>query len=273
MNNIVKIAWAGKHIGEEPAISGNNAQGSGTIFFSGCNLHCVFCQNFQISQQGLGKEYSITDLAKMMIDLQDDGAININLVTPTIWHEQIIEAIKIAKNGGLIIPIVWNSNGYEAIEIIEMVAPYIDIFLPDFKYGIAEIGEKYSGVKDYPDIARLAIEKMLELKSDYVEENGLARKGVIVRHLILPNNLENSIGALDIISRISRDLPVSLMRQFYPLAEAKKFPELSRTVSEEEFETIFQYQINLGLENGWVQEGNCEKFLIPDFEKVEPFSF
>lgn len=272
MSDQIKIAWAGKHFGEEPPLVGDKRQGAGGIFFSGCNLRCVFCQNWQISQSGLGKEYSVAELKEIMLDLEKQGAVNIDLVTPTIWWQQVKQAIQLARQDGLKIPIVWNSNAYEKVEIIKQLDGLVDIYLPDFKYGDNQAAKKYSNAANYSVIAKQAVEEMFKQAGGLkIGINGLAKRGVIVRHLILPNNLVNSFRALKIISQINKNLPVSLMRQYYPCHQAEKYPEINRRVSEQEFNKVFEYMCELGLENGWTQEKNCEKVFLPDFSKEEPF--
>ncbi|MFH0854739.1 MAG: radical SAM protein, partial [bacterium] len=271
MKKYLKIAWFGKHFGEEPPLVGNEKQGSGAIFFSGCNLRCVFCQNCQISQEMMGTDYSIEELADIMIKLQDDGAVNINLVTPTIWWRQIKNALLIAEENGLKIPVAWNSNGYDKIEILKEMEGLIDIYLPDFKYGIDEIGFKYSGVKNYSQTAISAIKEMLSQVGNLeIDENGIAKKGLIVRHLILPNNLNNSFSAFKLLSEIDADLYISLMRQYLPLHKASLYPEITRMVRDDEFEKVYEEFLNLGFSNGWVQEGKCENIFVPDFRKQNP---
>jgi len=268
----VKIAWHGKHFGEEPPLVGDKTQGAGGVFFSGCNLHCVFCQNMQISQQGMGKEYSVEELTKIMLDLQTQGAVNIDLVTPTIWYKQIKNAIAKAKETGLVIPVVWNSNGFETKEILRQMDGLVDIYVPDFKYGDDELAFKYSGIKNYSKIAQEAIEEMLWQVGNFkMNENGLGERGVIVRHLVLPNNIENSLKVLDILAEIDNRLHISLMRQYYPLHEAKKYPELMRGVSDNEWDAVYDHMLNLGFKNGWAQDKDSAPMMIPDFTKEQPF--
>ncbi len=264
MPNKIKIAWYGKHFGEEPPLVGDENRGAGGIFFSGCNLKCVFCQNWQISQTGMGKEYSVEELADIMLELEKREVLNIDLVTPTNWWPQIIDAIKLAKSRGMKLPIVWNSNAYERAEIIKKLDGLVDIYLPDFKYGDAEIAKKYSNAVNYPEIAEAAIREMLKQ---------VGAQNLIVRHLILPNNLDNSFKALKIISRIDKNIQVSLMRQYYPAHQAKKFPEINQRVTDAEFTKVFDYMCELGLLNGWTQAENCEKVMLPDFTKDKPFDF
>jgi len=268
--DFVKIAWFGKHFGEEPPLVGKN--GSGTIFFTGCNLSCVFCQNYQISQQNIGENYSIKELIEIMLGLQEEDAVNINLVSPTIWAEQIKQATIGVKKQGLEIPIVWNSNAYESKELIDSLKGLVDIYLPDFKYGDNELAFKYSGAKNYVEKAKESIKAMLEQVGNLrMSEEGIAEKGIIVRHLILPNNTENSKKSLKYISEISKDIYVSLMTQYEPLNKAKSFPEIARRITREEFEEVYNYQLELGLKNGWVQEMESQNVFLPDFRKENPF--
>ncbi|MEI6378800.1 MAG: radical SAM protein [Candidatus Falkowbacteria bacterium] len=262
-----KIAWHGLHTGEEPPLLP-----AGGIFFSGCNLHCVFCQNFQISQQYLGRLFDSQELAGMMLELQILGAANIDLVTPTIWHQCIKEAIISAKGQGLKIPIAWNSNGYESPDIIKEMDGLIDIYLPDFKYSHDDLAFKYSGIKDYFATAQTAIAEMYRQVGNLQIVNNKAAKGLIVRHMVLPDQLTNSFGVLDTLAAIDLELHISLMNQYSPLYQADRFPELGRAVTAEEFAIVHQYQLKLGLGNGWIQEAGSQENLIPDFCKVEPFN-
>jgi len=271
MNNLVNISWFGKHFGEEPPLVGK--RGAGTIFFTGCNLRCLYCQNYQISH-GLvkGKDYNLTELANIMLDLQRQGALNIDLVTPTVWFKQIKEAHLLAKERGLVIPIVWNSNGYDDLKILKEVEGLVDIYLPDFKYGDSELAFKYSGVRNYVEIAKESIKEMLRQVGNLeMNQDGSAKKGVIVRHLILPNNLENSFRVLDIIKEIDKNIHINLMSQYEPVYKAKDFPEINRPITKKEFEKVFDYLTGLGLENGWVQEIESHNDLLPDFNKENPF--
>lgn len=272
MLNKIKIAWYGKHFGEEPPLVGDKNQGSGTIFFSGCNLHCIFCQNFQISQQGVGEFFLVEEVVDMMLELQKQGAVNINLVTPTIWFEQIKSAIIAAKKQGLILPIVWNSNGYERVEMIKSLKGLIDIYLPDLKYGDDEVAFKYSKIKNYSIVALAAIKEMYnQVGNLIVDEKGLAKKGLIVRHLVLPSNFENSFKALKMIADIDKKINVSLMNQYSPLFNVKNYPEINRKVTDEEIQKVIDYFLSLGLENGWTQTEKSSDILIPDFNKKKPF--
>ena len=266
-NGNIKLAMASIHNFEEPCISGEN--GSGTVFFSNCNMNCVFCQNYKISQQGLGREISIEELAEIFIDEQNKNAENINLVTPTMYVYHIIEAIKIAKNKGLKIPIVYNSNGYENVETIKKLDGYIDIYLPDLKYYDDDLAFKYSGVKNYFENATSAIKEMYnQVGSPVLDENGMMKKGLIIRHLVLPNNLQNSKDVLKWINdNIDKKVFVSVMAQYFPTNRAKEFPEINRKLTKEEYEEIENYLYSLDLDNGYIQElGEHEEEYVPDFE-------
>ena len=268
--NFVKIAWFGKHFGEEPPLVGE--AGAGGVFFTGCNLRCVFCQNYQISQQGMGKDYSLEEFAGIMLDLQKQGALNIDLVTPTIWAERIKKAVKKAREKGLMIPIVWNSNGYENTEMIRELEGVVDIYLPDFKYGDNELAEKYSGVKGYIEKAKAAIEEMLKQVGHLqISEDGIAKKGIIVRHMILPNNIENSFKVLELLHDIDKNIFIHLMAQYEPIYQADKFPELGRPITQKELDRVFDKLVVLGFENGWVQDLESHASFIPDFTKDNPF--
>ena len=266
----VKVALASLHNFEEPCISGEN--GSGTVFFSNCNLNCVFCQNYEISQQGVGKEISIEDLADIFIDQQNKHAENINLVTPTMYIYQIIEAIKIARNNGLNIPIVYNSNGYENVETIKALDGYIDIYLPDLKYGDDELAFKYSGIKNYFENATKAIQEMYnQVGVPVLNENGMMKKGLMIRHLVLPSNIQNSKDVLKWINdNMNNNIFVSVMAQYFPTNKAKDYPEINRKLNKEEYEEIEQYLYSLNLNNGYIQElGEHEEEYVPNFRGKE----
>ena len=262
----VKIAKFSLHKYEEPCVSGKN--GSGTVFFSNCNLKCVFCQNYEISQLGKGTEIAIEQLANIFIKLQEMKANNINLVSPTSYAVQIIEAIKIAKNNGLEIPIIYNSNGYENIDTIRLLNGYIDIYLPDLKYADDELAKKYSKIDNYFEIATNAIKEMYEQVGGVVlDEKGLIKKGVIVRHLILPNNIENSKKVLNWINEnLPKDIFVSIMAQYFPTYKATEETDLNRKLNRKEYERIIKYFDKLNIENGYIQEiEENEKKYVPDW--------
>ncbi len=267
LSNKIKIALVSLHNFEEPCISGKN--GSGTVFFSNCNLNCVFCQNYEISQLGNGKEVSIEELADIFINQQNNNAENINLVTPTMYIYHIIEAIKIAKSKGLKIPIVYNSNGYENVEALKKLEGYIDIYLPDLKYSNNEIAYKYSNIRNYFENATLAIKEMYrQVGTPVLDDNGIMKRGLMIRHLILPNQLENSKGVLKWISEnLDNYIYVSVMAQYFPTYKAKEFPEINRKLTKKEYETIEQYLYSLNLDNGYIQElGTHEEEYVPNFK-------
>ena len=260
----VKVALASIHNFEEPCISGK--KGSGTIFFSNCNLNCIYCQNYEISQQGLGKEISIERLAEIFIMQQEKGVENINLVTPTSYVPQIIEAIKIAKEKGLKIPIVFNTNGYECVETLKLLEGYIDIYLPDLKYFYNELGKKYSKVENYFEIATRAIKEMYrQVGWPILNEDGIMQKGLMIRHLILPNNIPNSKKVLKWIKEnLDNNVYISIMAQYFPAYKAKGRDDINRKLSKEEYEEIENYLFKLDLENGYIQDlGEHEEEYVP----------
>lgn len=268
----IKIGWHGKHFGEEPPLVGDKNQGAGGIFFSNCNLHCVFCQNVQISHQGIGKDYSTEDLAKIMLDLQNQGVVNIDLVTPTIWFRQIKEAALIARAQGLSIPLMWNSNAFEPKDLIHSMDGVVDIYVPDFKYSDDNLAYRYSGIRNYSTAAKIAIKEMIWQVGNFKTNNfGIGERGVIVRHMVLPNNIQNSIGVLDALAEIDINLHISLMRQYYPLNDLTKYPELTREVNDEEWNKVYNHMLDLGFINGWAQDKDSAPMMIPDFTKDKPF--
>lgn len=264
----VKIALASIHNFEEPCISGE--KGSGTVFFSNCNLSCDFCQNYEISQQGLGKEISIKRLAEIFLEQQSKEANNINLVSPTSYAIQIIEAIKIAKSKGLKIPIIYNTNGYENIETIKLLDGYIDVYLPDLKYAENDLAKKYSKIENYFEIATNAIKEMYkQVRENEYDENGLIKKGIIIRHLILPNHTENSKKVLKWINdNMPKNITVSVMAQYFPTYKAKNIEDINRKITKNEYKKIENYLYSLNLENGYIQEiGNDEEIYVPKWGK------
>lgn len=277
-NRKIKIAWYGKHFGEEPplvggsAFSGEKRYGAGTIFFSGCNLRCVFCQNYQISQDKLGREYTVRELIAIMLELQAKGAVNIDLVTPTPWWNSLKETIIFARDSGLTIPIIWNSNAYETLHIIREMDGLVDIYLPDFKYADDKLATRYSNAPKYSQLAEKAIKEMYSQVGNLQLKDGIAKKGLIVRHLILPGCLENSFAVLEKIAQIDKDIHLSLMSQFYPVYRANQIPEINRRLTEDEISCIEEKRIELGLINGWTQEANSGDIFLPDFRKEDPFN-
>ena len=263
----VKVAIASIHKFEEPCISGRN--GSGTVFFSNCNLLCEFCQNYEISQQGLGKEISVERLAEIFIEQQLRGAENINLVSPTSYAVQIIEAIKIAKSKGLKIPIIYNTNGYENVETIKLLNGYIDVYLPDLKYAENDLAKKYSKIENYFEIATSAIKEMYrQVGENEYDENGIIKAGIIIRHLILPNHTENSKKVLKwIAENMPKNITVSVMAQYFPTYKAKEIKDINRKITKYEYQKIENYLYSLELENGYIQEmGNNEEIYVPKWE-------
>lgn len=260
----VKIAKFSIHKFEEPCISGKN--GSGTVFFSNCNLSCEFCQNYEISQKGYGKEITIEELAEIFIKQQENKANNINLVSPTSYAVQIIEAIKLARKKGLNIPIIYNTNGYESISTIKLLKGYIDVYLPDLKYAENDLGKKYSKVENYFEIASSAIKEMYnQVGKIEFDEEGLIKKGVIIRHLILPNHIENSKKVLSWInSNLPKDIFVSIMAQYFPTYNAKKIKDLNRKITKNEYKRIEEFLYSLDIENGYIQDiGKNEEEYVP----------
>ena len=263
----VKIALYSIHNYEEPCISGEN--GSGTVFFSNCNLNCIYCQNYEISQLGRGKEISIDELADIFLELQSENVENINLVTPTSYTIQIIEAIKIAKERGLKIPVVYNTNGYEKVETLKLLEGYVDIYLPDFKYADSETGIKYSKVKDYFNITRKAIGEMIRQTGKYqIDENGKLVKGVIIRHLVLPNNIENSKKVLKYVKENFGDKAlISIMAQYFPTYLAKENSDINRKLNNEEWREIERYIDEIDIQEGFIQElGEHEEEYVPKWK-------
>lgn len=271
--NKIEISWFGLHLGEEPVISKD--RGSGTIFFCRCNLSCFFCQNWQISQNRAGcQKYEVAEVARIMLNLQKKGAHNINLVSPTVWSYWLKKAIIEAREKGLIIPIVWNSNAYEKVSVLKEFADLVDVYLPDYKYDFEKLAKKYSLVPGYPKIARKAIREMQRQVGDLkTDKKGVAQKGLIVRHLILPNNTENSKNCLRFIGSISPRVHLSLMSQYNPLYRASEFAQINRPINQEEFDFVKKLIKGFGIKYGWVQEfGKTVKCFNPNFEKEKPFS-
>ena len=263
----VKIGLYSTHYFEEPCISGD--KGSGTVFFSNCTMNCIFCQNYEISQLGKGKEISIEELANIFIKQQEKGVHNINLVTPTSYVYQIIEAIKIAKAKGLNIPIVYNTNGYENIETIKALNGYVDVYLPDLKYAEEKLAIEYSGAKNYFEVATNAIKEMIKQVGNIkLNEDGIIQKGVIIRHLVLPNHIENSKKVLLWIKQnLPNDIYVSIMAQYFPTYKAKENQKLNRKLTKKEWKQIEKYVEEIDIENGFIQElGDHEEEYVPKWD-------
>lgn len=260
-----KIARAAPHFGEEPCITGT--QGSGTVFFSGCNLRCVFCQNHTISRGQIGGVVTIKRLADIFLELQDTGVHNINLVTGTHYTRQIAEALDMAK---LRIPVAWNSSGYDSIETLKMLEGKVQIYMPDFKYSDPILAKKYSAAENYPQIAAAAITEMYRQTGPYVmDNNGILQKGVLVRHLIMPNRPTNTKGVIDTITSL---LPkgkflFSLMSQYTPMPNLEAYPELQQTVSPALADFCYRYMLKKGIEDGYYQDpDSATEDMIPDFD-------
>ncbi len=267
MGKDLMVARAALHFWEEPIISGE--KGSGTVFFSGCNLKCVFCQNFQISTNNFGKKITTERLSEIFLELQSQGANNINLVTPTHFIPQIIEAITLAKAKGLNLPIVYNSSGYEKIETIKLLKGYIDIYLPDFKYFDDRYAIKYSKCPNYFEYASKSIAEMISQTGKPVfNSEGLLVKGTIVRHMMLPRLLEDSKKIIHyLVENYNDDIFISIMNQYTPTNNIQKYPEINCTVSNEEYDSLIDYAIDIGIKNGFMQEGETQKTsFIPEFD-------
>lgn len=245
------ISSASPHYGEEPPLVGRD--GSGTIFFTSCNLKCLFCQNYEISQLRHGHEISTAQLAEVMLSLQRLGCHNINLVTPTHYVPQIVEGLTIAVERGLSIPIVYNSGGYESVRTLRLLEDIIDIYMPDIKYSDNENARKYSGAPGYWEIVQLAVKEMHRQVGDLeLDERGIARRGLLIRHLVLPNQLAGSMRVLEFIARdISINSYVNIMAQYRPQFRAYRYPELSRPITPREFNEAVQYAWKIGLRRGF----------------------
>ena len=263
--NLVRIARAALHYWEEPCISGES--GSGTVFFSGCTMRCVFCQNKEISRGEAGKEITVDRLAEIYLELAAKGANNINLVTPMHYAPQITAALDIARKNGLTLPIVWNTGGWERRESIAAVRDYADIWLSDFKYFDSSLGESLSKAPNYFSVAAAALDQMVKQTCKPVfGENGIMRRGVIVRHLMLPGHLDDTKNVLRFLYENYGDsIWISIMNQYPPMCSDPRFPELSRTVSDEEYNEAIDFACELGIENAFVQEGGTvgESFIPP----------
>lgn len=263
----VKIAKVSLHMWEEPCISG--IAGSGTVFFSNCNLRCVFCQNHEISHEDTGKVVSVTRLSEIFLEQQHRGALNINLVTPTHYVPQIIEALKLAKEKGLNIPILYNSNGYENIDTIKALKGFIDVYLPDLKYYKDKYALKYSKSPNYFNPASQAITEMIsQVGEPRFDDAGAIQKGVIIRHLMLPGLLFDSKKLIDFIYTTFGDcVYISLMNQYTPMHKATKYPEINKLLNLSHYDTLIDYCLNLGITNCFIQEGGTSSAaFVPDFD-------
>ena len=279
-SDTLTVARAALHMWEEPCISGTS--GSGTVFFSGCNMGCVFCQNFEIAHGVCGKNISVQRLSEIFLELQEKQANNINLVTPTHFVPQIIDALTIARQNGLYIPVVYNTSSYESVDTLRMLDGLIDIYLPDFKYHSSDLSSRYSHASDYFKKASLAVAEMVRqtgapvfrsgsgsfLTASEYDDKALLYRGTIVRHLLLPGCLEDGKAVIKYLYETYKNqIFISIMSQYTPLKPVTNYPELNRKVTSREYEELVDYAISLGVENGFIQDGDTavESF-IPDFD-------
>lgn len=259
-----KLARASLHFWEEPCISGEN--GSGTVFFSGCNLGCVFCQNYEISHRKIGREVNADELIKIFESLIEKGANNINLVNPTHYALQLADVLSKWKSP---VPIVYNSSGYESVETLKMLDGLVDIYLPDFKYISSEKARKYSFAEDYAEVAMLALKEMKrQVGADVFDESGLMKKGMIIRHLVLPSNTNASIKALDYLAENYADTYISVMAQYTPCGNLTGYDEINRKLTKREYNKIVDYILSLGLDKIFIQDlsSSGDRF-IPEFSE------
>ena len=249
----IRISSANLHFGEEPPISGN--RGSGTIFLSGCNLKCSYCQNYPISQMGHGKDISPLDLVDRMLELEKRGAHNINFVTPTHYSARIAEAIMTARKRGLKVPIVWNSSGYDSVDVLECLEGMVEVYMPDMRYGESEPARCYSNAPDYPQVNREAISEMYrQVGTLEVDSDGIARRGLLIRHLVLPNKLSATDKIFEFIAEeISTETHISLMSQYFPAYRAHEFEMISRRITKKEYLIAKRLMEKYNLTNGWIQ--------------------
>lgn len=271
VSSTLKVARAALHFWEESCISGT--KGSGTVFFSGCSMHCVFCQNKEIAQGSLGKEISKERLAEIFLELQEQGANNINLVTPGQYVPHIIWAVEEARNQGLMLPIVYNTSSYEKVDTLKQLEGIVDVYLPDFKYWSSELAKKYSNAPDYPEIAKAAIAEMVrqqpkvQFEYDDTQDIDLIKRGVIVRQLLLPGQLKDAKQIVKYLHETYENkIYLSLMSQYTPLSHVENYPELNRKVDRRTYDKYVDYAIEIGVEYGYIQEEDvAEESFIPEF--------
>lgn len=263
----IKVARAALHYWEEPCISGK--RGSGAVFFSGCSLHCVFCQNREISDGKEGKVISKERLSDIFMELADKGANNINLVTPGQYIPDIVWAVNDAKSRGMKLPIIYNTSGYENVTELKLLEGIVDVYLPDFKYMDSTLSAMYSRAKDYPSVTKQALSEMVRQQPDVVidDATGLIQKGVIVRQLLLPGHVNDAKAVLKYLYDTYHDhVYISMMSQFTPIA-LKDYPEINRTVTRREYERLVDYALEIGITNAFIQEGDVAKdSFIPAFD-------
>lgn len=266
VKNTLRVARAALHFWEEPCISGE--EGSGAVFFSGCNLRCVFCQNYHIARAEQGKEISVERLIEIFLELQVQKANNINLVTATHYVPQVVSALEMAKEQGLHIPVVYNCGGYESVETLKMLEGLVDIYLPDFKYMDSERAKRYSHAGNYPLIAKAALEEMVRQQPEAkFDDRGIMQMGVIVRHLMLPGGIKDSKAVIKYLyETYGNSIYMSLMNQYTPLPHVADYPEIDRKLKKFEYDRLVDYAISLGVENGFIQEGEtASESFIPAF--------
>ena len=267
MEERIYIARAALHMWEEPCISGK--KGSGAVFFSGCGLRCCFCQNHDIAIGSRGFPVSVERLSEIFLELQEKGAAKINLVTGAHYVPQIIRALELSREKGMVLPVVYNSSGYEKVETLKLLEGYVDVYLPDMKYMEAELAQKFSHAEDYPETAGKAIEEMVRQtgKCEFDEE-GYIRKGTIVRHLILPGHTRNSLKVLKYLHETyGNDIYISIMNQYTPVRILEKYKELNRKVTKREYEKVLDAAVEMGIQNGFIQEGEtASESFIPEFD-------
>lgn len=266
MPDSVLVARASLHMWEEPCISGSN--GSGTVFFTGCNLKCVFCQNHEIAIGQKGKELSVSQLSDLFFMLEEKGAHNINLVTPSHYIPSIVSALTDAIQRGLAIPIVYNTSGYDSVESLAMLDGLVDIYLPDFKYVSSKLSLRYSHAADYFEVAKKALAEMYRQVKDPVFQDDMMQKGIIVRHLLLPDCKEDSKAVIRYLYETYHDhIFISIMNQYTPLPHVSAYPEINRKVTEAEYDEVVDFAIELGVEQGFIQEGDtASESFIPAFD-------
>jgi putative pyruvate formate lyase activating enzyme len=245
----LSISSISPHFGEEPELVG--IRGSGTVFFAHCNLRCIFCQNYEISHYGYGRKMTEEELASKMIELQNMGCHNINLVTPTHYVPQIVKSLLIAKENGLSVPIVYNSGGYESVETLKLLDGIIDIYMPDIKYGDREPAERYSNAPNYFEVAKKAVAEMHRQVGDLVTEDGIAKRGLIIRHLIMPDNAAVTENVVEFVAELSKDSYINIMDQYRPLYEAGRYPEIARRITYSEYKLAIEKAHKAGLSRGF----------------------
>jgi putative pyruvate formate lyase activating enzyme len=266
-SNVLRVARASLHMWEEPCLSGD--VGSGTVFFTGCNLGCIYCQNYNITHEHHGKEITISRLSEIFLELQEKGAANINLVTAAHFTPHVISALDMARKNGLTLPIVYNSSGYERTENLKMLEGYVDIYLPDYKYYDPTLAKKFSFAPDYPKIVKESLTEMFrQVGKPLFDENGMMKKGMIVRHLVLPAHTDDSMNVLrDLHETFGDDIYISIMSQYTPCGVFKEHPELSRKLTRYEYKKVTDFAEKIGVVNGFLQSGEAAKeSFIPDFD-------